>query len=651
MGTISFLCTFFNPESATGSVSPGPALRDAVVLFCQSSICNPQDFKKSKQGAIMQMVIEHKNRTLLSAITRLLIPLCIIPVLIGCAAYRFPVIRPVTEVGTDAINRYRAEEYFIKALDYDRRGLPQMSEHFYEMAYEFDPSSKVLRNLLAGQYIESGKYTQALLLIRGSSKLETLAEDEQRMLATIYLKTGQFDKAAQVLDQIKNKTPEEIYSLGLIFESTGKTEKSLGYYRQYFAARYGKIEPALKIGMLLLKLKQYDRAESLCVALEQDFGQPPSLLNYCGAVSMAREDTAEALNFFKMALIADSTYEDAMRNMAQIYIQRNEYHEAIEYYRRLFDLPSWGEVYGRTLAMLYYYDNQPAEAERIIKRLLSDDVDDYELHYYLGLVFNARDNSSLARIELEKSIALQPAFEECWRQICYLGIKEKNLDQALNDAQRFTKNMPEKSSSWRMLGVVYTTRKEYDKSQAALRKAINIDSTDVAAWFELGSNLERQKKLDSAAVIFKKVLSLRKDDPVAANYLGYMWADKGIKLDTAMTLIEGALRKDPGNGAYLDSKAWVFYKLDKNDSAYVYITRAMEKIDDDPVVYEHLGDILVQKGDLPGAAAAYEKCLGFNPENLKDIEQRLDLVRGKLPKKEPGNEKDKPANGKLRKTK
>ena len=44
------------------------------------------------------------------------------------------------------------------------------------------------------------------------------------------------------------------------------------------------------------------------------------------------------------------------------------------------------------------------------------------------------------------------------------------------------------------------------------------------------------------------------------NYLGYMLADRGTRLDEALD-ISAAVALDPANGAYLDSLGWVYYKM------------------------------------------------------------------------------------------
>ena len=58
------------------------------------------------------------------------------------------------------------------------------------------------------------------------------------------------------------------------------------------------------------------------------------------------------------------------------------------------------------------------------------------------------------------------------------------------------------------------------------------------------------------------------------NYLGYMNADRGVRLEEALQLIEKAVALDPENGAYLDSLGWALFRLDRLDEAEQYAARA-----------------------------------------------------------------------------
>jgi tetratricopeptide (TPR) repeat protein len=110
-----------------------------------------------------------------------------------------------------------------------------------------------------------------------------------------------------------------------------------------------------------------------------------------------------------------------------------------------------------------------------------------------------------------------------------------------------------------------------------------------------------------------------------------MWADKGVRLDSAKKLIECALSRDSANGAYLDSYAWVLYKLGDINGAYAQILKAVAQIQDDGTVFSHYGDILWKKGDLKAALDAYRKSLTIDPksEEADGMKEKIRLMEVK----------------------
>lgn len=544
----------------------------------------------------------------------------------GCVSHSFPVVRPSLEIPPEQNATARAKEYFIQARDLERRGENQSSIHFYEMAYELDPSSIILRNELIRKYIEAEKYTQALILAKGEKNNNQLDRDTRRIVSTIYLKMGNLEKAADILESIKDKSVEETYSLGLIYESLGKINKSIDYYLDFYRNDPDAAQMGLKIGKLLISEKRFDEADSLFLVIKSKVGDIPELLVMMGTSKIVNSDTVAGIELFKSALAIDSVNEDALRGLAQVYMTQNDYSDAISCYEKLVYQISYGRIYGKTLALLYYYNKQYGEAETLLKSLLQDLMNDHELHYYLGLVFSASKKLDLAQIELEKTISIKEDFHEAWKELCYIQVREKNYDAAQAVAQRYTKSFPKETLAWQMQGMVQNFKKEYSEAVKSFSTSLILDSTNAYAWFELGSAYERQKQIDSAAMAFTNVLKLQPDDPSACNYLGYMWAEKGINLDSAMVLLQTALRQEPENGAFLDSYAWIFYQLSDYDSAYYYIQKAVAAIDDDPTIYCHLGDIYEKKGNLMEALKAYKKSLELKYETPEELERKIGQI-------------------------
>jgi tetratricopeptide (TPR) repeat protein len=143
----------------------------------------------------------------------------------------------------------------------------------------------------------------------------------------------------------------------------------------------------------------------------------------------------------------------------------------------------------------------------------------------------------------------------------------------------------------------YQRGKQLARAQQLFTQVAEKDPKNVRAFFSLGSVLERQKKFDEAEKAFRKALDLSPDSAITLNYLGYMNADRNVRVDEALTLIEKALAKDPENGSYLDSLAWALHRLGRHGEAEVAIRKAIATQDKNAVVIAHMGLILAAKGD------------------------------------------------------
>ena len=112
----------------------------------------------------------------------------------------------------------------------------------------------------------------------------------------------------------------------------------------------------------------------------------------------------------------------------------------------------------------------------------------------------------------------------------------------------------------------------------------------------------------------------------AANYLGYMWAERGENLERAKGLIEQAVKAEPKNNAYLDSMAWVLFKLGKPREALPYMLQAVEiseaEKEKDVTLYDHLGDIMMATGDKEKAREAWRNALSLGTN--EDIRKKLE---------------------------
>jgi tetratricopeptide (TPR) repeat protein len=190
----------------------------------------------------------------------------------------------------------------------------------------------------------------------------------------------------------------------------------------------------------------------------------------------------------------------------------------------------------------------------------------------------------------------------------------------------------------------YEQGKNYPEMEKALEAADKLspekdDAVQIA--FMRGSMYEREKKYDLAEKQFRTVIEADPSNASALNYLGYMFADQGVRLQEAQDLIKRAVDLDPNNYAFLDSLGWVYYHQNKLGDAEQQLTQSLRMMSTDPTIHDHLGDVYFKEGKLKEAIDQWQASVkAWNtsspaeqePEELAKVQKKLDTARVRLAK-------------------
>jgi tetratricopeptide (TPR) repeat protein len=192
------------------------------------------------------------------------------------------------------------------------------------------------------------------------------------------------------------------------------------------------------------------------------------------------------------------------------------------------------------------------------------------------------------------------------------------------------------------LAQIYQQGKKFDDAAKALDDAEKLSTSDedkAYVFFSRGALFERQKKYDASEEAFRKALALNPEDAQSLNYLGYMLADRNVRLDEAYKMIQKAVDLEPNSGAYLDSLGWVYFRQGKLEEAERILVRAVDLTGQDPTVHDHLGDVYMKLGKTQDAIAQWNASMkGFkeqaasdtDPEEVSKVSNKLDAARVKL---------------------
>ena len=99
---------------------------------------------------------------------------------------------------------------------------------------------------------------------------------------------------------------------------------------------------------------------------------------------------------------------------------------------------------------------------------------------------------------------------------------------------------------------------------------------------------------------------------VLNNYAYYLSVE-GRDLKKAQAMSAKTLEAEPLNATYLDTYAWILFKMKQYKEALGYMEKALRYIDrDNPEIYEHYGDVLFMCGEKEKALENWHKAVQFN---------------------------------------
>src|SRR5205085_4114189 len=141
--------------------------------------------------------------------------------------------------------------------------------------------------------------------------------------------------------------------------------------------------------------------------------------------------------------------------------------------------------------------------------------------------------------------------------------KGGKVDQGLAILEELTRKQGNDPTSYIALAQGYADASRGAQAIKVLQEAQAKFPDETSISFQLASVLEKQKKYSEAEAVFRQLIAKEPENAAALNYLGYMLAERGERLNESVDFIKRALAIEPHNGSFLDSMGWAYFKAGK----------------------------------------------------------------------------------------
>jgi tetratricopeptide (TPR) repeat protein len=216
--------------------------------------------------------------------------------------------------------------------------------------------------------------------------------------------------------------------------------------------------------------------------------------------------------------------------------------------------------------------------------------------------------------------------------MAYLYERTEQLQKAIDSVQSVLRKKSDRKEVYAFLSSLYRKAKDFPKAIEAMERVIVLDPKSDQAYFQLGALHDEAKNKEQSVANMKRAIELNPKNAAALNYLGYTWAEMGVRLDEAEQLIQRALQIEPNDGFYIDSLGWVYFQKGDYTSAVEQLERAVAITVDDPTIIEHLGDAYVKVEKFDRALVSYREAIEKSKEDdqVKRIREKIERLEKKI---------------------
>jgi tetratricopeptide (TPR) repeat protein len=486
----------------------------------------------------------------------------------------------------------RAYMFYVNATIYEQLGDPYQAALNYRQALQSYPDSYPIRYALAENLYRIQKFRDGLDVLEEISPQDA---DVYELKAALYQAVGAEDSASQAYLQLVrlDSTYSAAYAyLAGVYRKQGNLDSTIWAYRQLVRINPDNQRLWIELAKLQAQKGDNESAKSSFWSAITLAREPIIITSFIGLAELyqAEKRSDSALIVLKRALEIDPNDILIHRELANLYIRLDSLALALPYVHKEVELAPLDRAAARRLGILYYWMDSLQLADSVFTSLVDGGERNPVNHSFLGRIALRTENLERAREEFTVVTQLADSAYEAWLDLGFVYRKMAKPDQEIRTYQTGLNHMRDEQSQSRLL-------------------------------FALGVVYEQNGQVEQAVTTFEEIIARDPDYTQALNYLGYMLADRGLRLEYAHDLIEKAVTLAPDNAAYLDSYGWVFYRLGNYNQALVHLKKAVA-LDSDPVIFDHLGDVYRAVGDLKEARTWWQKALDMDPEN--------DQVRQKL---------------------
>jgi len=486
--------------------------------------------------------------------------------------------------------------YELSRIAFESRNMDKAIE-MASKAIDINPNNEYYYQYLAEAKGEKGDFAGAAKTYEKLIKLKPKEYDYYYDWAYMLSKAEQYENAIDVYNALEKK-------IGI--------QEELIFQKQPLFIKLGKIEDCVQ------------DIEKLAKAYPDEI----RYIGLIGEVYQANKMYDKAIQIYHKILATDANNADALLSLAETYRKKGDDKKHDEIIQQIFKNEKI-DIDTKILSFIPY-----------IERLTKDSSLKTEVLHMADLIVAMYPNDVKAvtaradvlynigkkkdsQAEYDKAIELSDVPNTVWIQLYILDTELEDYDHLLSITEKGMTKIPNDPFGYFYHAIAQQQKNNHQATSDVLMKAFarqKMETFEETAYtsqltlqmlIALGDASFQLKNFERTDSCYEAALEIDPNNATVLNNYAYYLSERDNKLEKAERMSKKSNLLVDNNSAFLDTYAWIMFKMKNFKEALVWIEQAMDLPDakDRAELLTHYGDILFKVGEIDKAVEQWKMAL------------------------------------------
>ena len=503
--------------------------------------------------------------------------------------------------------------------------------------------------LQARSYMEQDSIDRCFEMLEHCHALDSASLTVMYDLSSFYAFLNRDSITHDMLIHIVDADPSNIYynkALVNHYLTVGNTDAAIGVYEKLLGCIHSKSDIFMHLFALYSETERYDKAIGMLEKIEKLEGAGEDIVinkvrlymllgdsaKAVGAVmDMIKEypddlryqtllgntylnlgDREKALDAFKKVLVAKPDDVYALSSLADLYIGDKDdslYCAVVERLLICESLDTQSRIGALMQYIKYILPKDSTRVTHFMQEMIDLPFDELEIANVYDIYLTYIKASPDVRVPvLEKILSLEPDNVAVIIRLLEYAIEREEIDAVFKYADNAQPYCPDKLEIYYYKGLSSYMLDRKAESIDIYKEGLDKRSDDTApglvsaVYALLGDTYHELDMMDKCMQAYDSALVYDNNNAGVLNNYAYFLALDGRELNRALEMSQKTIALEPENSTYIDTYAWVLFKLGRYEEAKAYVEKLISLGEDfSSDVYHHCGDIYAKSGNIEQA--------------------------------------------------